>query len=357
MRVIISAGGTGGHIYPALAIINKIKEYEPDSEFLYIGTHNRMEKDIVPEKGIPFKSIKIFGFNRKKLYKNFKTVYYLMKNKFVCKKIIKEFNPDIVIGVGGYVTVPVIEAAHKLGYKTLIHEQNSVPGKANKLLSKKVDRICISLKNTVKYFDESKTIFTGNPVSENAISAKPISKNKYGISEDKKLVLFVMGSLGASTVNDVIVESFPKFSEKDYEVLFVTGKNDYDKVMLNNIPKNVHVVPYIDGLVGILKNTDLIVTRAGASTISEIIALKVPSLLIPSPYVPDDHQTKNAMDLVNCNATILLEEKNLNVDSLINNIDLVINDNKKMNSMKENLENLFAPKSATKIYEVIKNIK
>ena len=357
MRVIISAGGTGGHIYPALAILNKIKEKEPDSEFLYIGTHNRMEKDIVPEAGIPFKSIKCYGFNRKKLYKNFKTVYYLLKNKRVCKKIVKDFNPDVVIGVGGYVTVPVLTEAHKLGYKTVIHEQNSVPGKANKMLSNFADLICVSLKNSLNYFPKERTIFTGNPVSENVFKLKEITKEELGIKKDKKLVLFVMGSLGAGTVNEQIVNTFAEFKKQDYEVLFITGKGDYDNIMKNDIPANVHVLPYLNGLAGLFKNVDLIVTRAGASTISEIIATKTPSLLIPSPYVPDDHQTKNAMDLVNSNAAYILKESDLNSESLISNINRIINDNKIIEEMKNNLAKLDIKDSATKIYENIKNIK
>ena len=357
MRVIISAGGTGGHIYPALAILNKIKEKEPDSEFLYIGTHNRMEKDIVPEAGIPFRSIKVFGFNRKKLHKNFKTVYYLLKNKNVCRKIIKEFNPDVVIGVGGYVTVPVLTEAHKLGYKTVIHEQNSVPGKANMMLSKTANLICVSLKNSINYFPSAKTVFTGNPVSENVYKLKEITKEELGINKKRKLVLFVMGSLGAGTVNEQIVKSFPLLSKQDYDVLFITGKGDYDNILANDIPANVHVLPYLNGLAGLFKNVDLIVTRAGASTISEIIATKTPSLLIPSPYVPDDHQTKNAMDLVNSKAAYILKESELNPESLIDNINNIINDSKKIKEMKENLATLDIKDSATKIYEGIKNIK
>ena len=189
MRVVISAGGTGGHIYPALSIINKIKEEEPDSEFLYIGTHNRMEKDIVPKHNIPFKSIEIYGFNRKHLLKNFKTIECLIKAKKECKKLISEFKPDIAIGVGGYVTVPVIMAAHELGIKTFIHEQNSIAGKANKSLSRVVDLIGVSLKSSINEFPKEKTIFTGNPCSENAIKTEKISKTKFGLSKDKKSVL------------------------------------------------------------------------------------------------------------------------------------------------------------------------
>ena len=172
MKVIISAGGTGGHIYPALAIINKIKEKEPDSKFLYIGTHNRMEKDIVPKYDIPFIGIEMYGFNRKNILKNIKTIKCLIKSKRQLKKIIKDFNPDIVIGVGGYITYPVITTAHKLGYKTFIHEQNSVAGKANLAMKDIVDLIGVSLKSSINQFPKNKTVFTGNPCSENALKTK-----------------------------------------------------------------------------------------------------------------------------------------------------------------------------------------
>ena len=202
MRVVISAGGTGGHIYPALAIINKIKEMEPNSEFLYIGTHNRMEKDIIPEKGIPFKPIEIYGFNKKNLLKNFQTIKCLFKAFRDVKKIIKEFNPDIVIGVGGYVTVPVIVSAKKLGYKTFLHEQNSLPGKSNKFLIKYCDLIGTSFPSSLKLLPKGKTILTGNPCSEDALKRKAINKSELGLSETKKLVLIVMGSLGAGRVSE-----------------------------------------------------------------------------------------------------------------------------------------------------------
>ena len=173
MRVIISAGGTGGHIYPALAIINKIKEMEPKSEFLYIGTHNRMEKDIVPKYGIPFKSIEIYGMSKNPL-KSIKAFNKFVKSYFMCRKMIKEFNPDVVIGVGGYVTGPVIYAAHKLGYKTFIHEQNSIAGKANIFLSKFVDKIGISFESSKEYFPLEKVVMTGNPCGENALKSEKI---------------------------------------------------------------------------------------------------------------------------------------------------------------------------------------
>lgn len=356
MRIIVSAGGTGGHIYPALAIINKIKESNPNSQILYIGTHNRMEKDIIPKYNIPFKSIEIYGFNRKNILKNFKTIKCLIKARKECKKIIKEFNPDIVVGFGGYVTVPVIIAAHNLGIKTFIHEQNSVAGKANLTLSNCVDLIGVSFKSSISEFPSEKVIFTGNPCGENALKQTKIDKTTFGLSNRKKLVLIVMGSLGAKDVNEYLLKSLKLFSNKDYEVLYVTGKGYYDEVIKEKYPKNVKVVPYIENMTKIMKSADLIVTRAGASTLSEIIALDIPSILIPSPHVPNNHQYKNAHDLLKANAALLIEEKSLKGDILVRKIDEVIFDLKKLKEMKANLKQFKIDNSATIIYDNIKKL-
>lgn len=356
MRVIISAGGTGGHIYPALAIVNKIKEREPNSEFLYIGTHDRMEKDVVPKYGIPFETIEMYGFNRKKLLKNFKTLSCLVKAKNKCKKLIKDFNPDIVIGVGGYVTVPVVSTAKKLGYKTFIHEQNSIPGKANKYLSDYADIIGVSFKSSENSFPKNKILFCGNPCSEDALSVTPALKKEFNLNEDKKLVLFVMGSLGASLVNDFLIKTMSLFNNKDYQILYVTGKTDYEKISKMNFPSNVKVVPYIDKMTRIMKKTDIMVTRAGASTLSEIISLEIPSIIIPSPYVPNNHQFKNAMDLVEKNAAIMIEEKDLKGDIIVRNIDDLIKDENKIKDIKNNLKSMQVNNSASIIYENIKKL-
>lgn len=356
MKVIISAGGTGGHIYPALAIINKIKEMEPNSEFLYIGTHDRMEKDIIPKMGIPFKSIEIYGFYRKKLYKNFKTIKCFYDAYKSCKKIIKDFKPDIVIGVGGYVTGPVIYAASKLGYPTFIHEQNSVPGKCNDFLSKYASLIGVSFESTVNLFPSYKTIYTGNPCSEDAIKKEAMPKSTFGLSKNKKLVLIVMGSLGASKVNDFFKETISMFNNKEYEVLYVTGNNSYESFKKVKVPDNVKVVPYIENMTRIMKNTDIMVSRAGASTLSEIMALNIPSILIPSPYVPDNHQFKNAMDLVNKECALILEEKDLKGDALVRTIDLLIKDESKLKHMRSNLKKNSITNSASLIYENIRKI-
>ena len=356
MRVIISAGGTGGHIYPALAIINKIKEKEPDSEFLYIGTHNRMEKDIVPSKGIPFESIEMYGFNKKHLLKNFKTVKCLMQSFKKCKKLIKDFNPDIVIGVGGYVTVPVIVTAKKLGYKTFLHEQNSLPGKSNKYLAKYSDLIGVSFESSIKAFPEGKAVLTGNPCSEDALNVLPIDKKELGLTSSKKLVLIVMGSLGAGRVSDYLMGELKRFKNKDYEVLFISGKSSYDKVKAEKYPDNVKILPFYEGLTKIMKRTDLMISRAGASTLSEIVALEVPSILIPSPFVANNHQYYNALDLVQKGAAEMIEEANLKDGVLVSMVDKLLLDGNKRIEMKKALKGMQIKGSADIIYNKIKEL-
>lgn len=355
MRVIISAGGTGGHIYPALAIINKIKEKEPNSEFLYIGTHNRMEKDIIPKYDIPFETIEIYGINRKNIFKNFKTIKCFYKSIKKCKKLIREFKPDIVIGVGGYVTGAVIYSAKKLGFPTFIHEQNSIPGKANLFLSKYADKIGVSFKSTIKEFPEYKTIYTGNPCSQEALKKEIVPKSKFGLT-NKKLVLIVMGSLGSEKITNMMKKIINLFETKKYEVVFVTGNNSYSEFQDIKLTPNVKVVPYIENLSGFMKNVDVMVSRAGASTLSEIIALQIPTILIPSPYVPNNHQYKNAIDIVDKNAALLIEEKNLNGKLLVEKIDQLVNDKELYQNMKQNLEKLAIKDSADRIYNVLKEM-
>ena len=356
MRVIVTAGGTGGHIYPALAIINKIKEEEPNSEFVYIGTHNRMEKDLIPSLGIPYEEIEITGFIRKLTFDNFKTLFRFFKARKKCLKIISDFKPDVVVGAGGYVTAPVIWAAHKLGYKTFIHEQNSVVGLSNKYLTKYVDRIGVSFESTLSDFPRDKVSFTGNPCSEKALDVEPANKSEFGLTEGKKLVLIVMGSLGSKTVNEKMVEFVYGFRSKDYEVVFVTGNSYYEKVDSRRFPDNVKVVPFIDNLARLMKCTDLMVSRAGASTISEITALGIPTIFIPSPYVTNNHQYKNAMDLVRQDAALILEEKDLEKNAFIHMIDEVLEDHEKYQKLKNNVSKLGVKDSSSRIYNILKEM-
>ena len=356
MRAVISAGGTGGHIFPAIAIINKIKKEEPNSEFLYIGTDDRMEKDLIPELGIKYEAIKITGFKRKLTLDNFKTAYYFIKARLRCKKIIKEFDPDIVIGTGGYVTAPVVWAGKKLGKKTFIHEQNSVVGLSNRYLSKYADKIGVSFSSTLDKFDKDKVVLTGNPCSEKAISMKRANKEEYGLTKDKKLVLIVMGSLGSKTVNDKLVSFLNSFRDKDYEVLFVTGNTYYEKVKKTHVPSNVKIVPFVYEMPSLMKVTDLMITRAGATTMSEIMVLGIPSIFIPSPYVTNNHQYKNATDLVNKNAALILEEKDLTRNNLITMIDKILKNDKEYKQIKDNLKELGITDSSSRIYEILKEL-
>ena len=362
MRIVISAGGTGGHIYPALAIIDKIKEKEEASEFLYIGTHNRMEKDIVPKKGIPYKEIEIYGFNKKAL-KNIKLLKCIIKSYKECKKTIKNFNPDIVIGVGGYVTAPVILAASKLGYKTFIHEQNSIPGKTNKFLAKYATKVGVSFESSIKYFPKNKTVFTGNPCNESALNIKKMDKKEVGLTEHKDFVYIVMGSLGSDKMSNILIDMLNKFENKNYEVVLVTGTSYFDKIKGLKFPKNVKVLPYIDNQTRLMKQAKLVVSRCGATTLGEISTLSLPSIIIPSPYVADNHQYKNGLVLEEKGAALMIEEKDLNAEILFENIDTLMNDDQKLSKMKENLKGITLANGASNIYNVLasmigeKNVK
>ena len=274
------------------------------------------------------------------------------------KRIMNEFKPDIVIGVGGYVTYPVIKAAKKLGIKTFIHEQNSIPGKSNIHLSKLVDLVGISFKNSESYFKNAKkVVYTGNPCGENAIAIKKTSKVTLGFKPTDKLIIIVAGSLGSETLNNKFKAFLCSIDNESYKVLYITGNNYYEEFIRDaNFSKNVKVVPYYDNLASIMKDAYLIISRAGASTISEILSLKVPSILIPSPYVANNHQYYNALDLVNLKVAELIEEKNLN-DNIIKVMvnELVYND-KLYNEFKNNLEALNTKESSSIIYDEIKEL-
>ncbi|MDD2490383.1 MAG: undecaprenyldiphospho-muramoylpentapeptide beta-N-acetylglucosaminyltransferase [Bacilli bacterium] len=357
MRIIISAGGTGGHIYPAIAIINKIKEKEPDSEFLFIGTHNRMEKDIIPNYGIKYVPLTIIGFKRKLTLKNIKTLSYFFKAIKEAKQIIKEFDPDIVIGFGGYISGPVLYAAMKLGYPTLIHEQNSILGLANRFLIRYVDKMAISFPEMLNYVpNEKKVVFTGNPCSEYALEAPKMDKTKLGLTKNKKLVVIVMGSLGSTAINTKMQKMLQLFNNKEYEVLFITGKEYYDDFKDLKLASNIKIVSYVDEFNSLMKVTDLMVSRAGATTISQIIALNIPTIFIPSPYVVNDHQLKNALELVNREAALLIEEKDLKGDIIVRQVDAILQNKDKYDNIKNNLNRLIIKESATKIYDLARNL-
>lgn len=359
MKMIVSAGGTGGHIYPALAIINKCKEKEENLEILYIGTHNRMEKELIPKRGIKYEEIEIYGFSKRDLWLDVKNVFLIAKAKKKCLKIMREFQPDIVLGIGGYVTYPVIWAANKLGIKTFIHEQNSVPGKSNLALQNKADLIGVSFAESAKKFTKAKgeVFYSGNPCGENAINMEPMPKEKLGLTPSKKLVVIVAGSLGSATVNEKMLDYLEKAGKEDYEVLYITGKSLYEEFIKGKkFAPNIKVLPYLDNLPALLKNTDLIVTRAGASTMSEILSLNLPAIFIPSPYVANNHQYYNALEIKNNGGGEIIEEKDLTSDILSNKINEVLNNHELYESMKKNLKKMSMNNSSDLIYSKLKDL-
>lgn len=359
MRMIISAGGTGGHIYPALAIVKKFQTMDKDFEVLYIGTHNRMENKIVPEHNIPYQSLKIYGFSKSDIARDIKNVGYLIKAYYKCIDIIKNFKPDIVVGVGGYVTMPVLMAAKKMKIKTVIHEQNSIPGKTNKFLSKGVDKVFTSFKESNKYFDKNvNVVYSGNPSGDNVNNLKPIKKETLGFSKEKKLVLVTSGSLGSSALNNKLIEFLKKSEKEDYEVLFITGNSNYDAFTKENkFKKNIKILPYLDNLSALFKSCDLVIGRAGAGTISELLMSKTPAILVPSPNVANNHQYYNALDLKNSKLAIMIEEKNLDGIELYKKVkNLLEKDNAEYKEIKNNLKKFKSFSSSDKIYNEIKEL-
>ncbi len=355
MRILISAGGTGGHIYPALAIIEGFKKYDKDLEVLYIGTKNRMEKDIVPKNGIPYYGIEIYGLS-KNIFKDIKDVFLIFKAKKEIKKKILEFKPDVVLGIGGYVTYPVLSVAKSLHIKTFIHEQNAIPGKTNKMISKYADIIGISFKESAKYFPNKNVLYTGNPTGIRALNTPRITKSSLGLNDDKPLVVVVCGSLGSETVNNAMKGYLKTLENKDYQVVYITGKNLYEEFIKIKYPKNVKVLPYLDNLTGLLKETDVLVARAGASTIAEVLSLKVPTIFIPSPYVANNHQYYNAVSLKNDNLALMLEEKDLSIPNITKNIEDLLYNKDKQIKIKNNLNKVSTLDSTKIIYDAIKEL-
>lgn len=363
MRVLLSGGGTGGHIYPALALTRQLEKEIEDIEFLYVGTGNGLESEIVPNKGIPFETIDIQGFTRSLTLDNFRTIYKFLKGIRDSRKIIKEFEPDIVIGTGGYVCAPVVYAATRLNIPTIIHEQNSVPGLANKFLSRFVDRIAISFETAASYFSkyQEKTVLTGNPRAQEVASVEktPVLE-EYGLDSKKPTLLIFGGSRGATRINDTFLESSTALAQKNYQTLFVSGRihyEDYQRELLKKeLDDRVQIIPYIDNMPQVFTNVDLVVCRSGATTLAEITAMGKASILIPSPNVTDDHQTVNAKSLVENKAALLLKEEELTSESFIEYIDKVMTDTDFRKSLEHQAEDMGMPDASSRIIQVMREL-
>lgn len=361
MNIVVSGGGTGGHIYPALALIREIKKEAKDAAFLYIGTERGLESNLVVRENIPFQSIHITGFKRKISFENVKTVIRFLKGVRQSKRMLKDFKADVVIGTGGYVCGPVVYAAYKLGIPTIIHEQNSVPGLTNKFLSRYVDGIAVCFEEAKEFFPENKVVLTGNPRASEVLNQDgKKGRASVGLKNDQPVVLIVGGSRGAKPINEAVLRSLSMLGQKPYQVLYITGDVHYEEVkkevdLIGN-PQNVVIKPFVHNMPEILAGTDLTVARAGATTLAELTSLGIPSILIPSPYVTNNHQEKNARALSDHHAAKILLEKDLSGQKLVEEIDRILLDHEQLTEMKKAAKSLGIPDAAKRVYDLMKNL-
>lgn len=372
MRFLFATGGTAGHINPALAVASYIKEQYPDSEILFIGTADHMEARLVPNAGFDFKTIKINGFKRslspKAIAANIKTVFRLFDSEKASKNIIKDFKPDVVIGFGGYVSGPVLQQAVKMKIPCCIHEQNAFPGITNKQLAKKVDKVMLTVEDAVRHLQpKNEVALTGLPVRGELLNkSKTAARIELGIADDKPLVLSFGGSLGARPLNeamfDIICENADNDSVYHIHSVGTNGKDFLEKFAENGFRQtsegvykkgNAEVRQYIDNMDTCMAAADLVVGRAGASSLSEIEAMGKASILIPSPYVAENHQYHNAMALVNRNAARILEEKDLTSDALKELINSILSDKSLLCEIEKNAKAMAVTDSRERIAEII----
>ncbi|MDR2835530.1 MAG: undecaprenyldiphospho-muramoylpentapeptide beta-N-acetylglucosaminyltransferase [Bacteroidales bacterium] len=361
-KMIVSGGGTGGHIFPALSIANAFKTKFPDSEILFMGAEGRMEMEKVPTAGYKIIGLPIIGMPRKISIKIFKFVYYYFKSKKIALKIVKKFNPDIVVGVGGYASFPALNAASKLKIPYLIQEQNSYSGKSNNKLAKKASKICVAYNNMDKFFPKDKIVITGNPIRKDIFDfnlKKEEALSFFKLSSLKPIILIIGGSLGAKTINQSIAKNINLILENEYQIIWQTGKNylnDAKKSIenINNL-ENIYINDFIYKMDLAYSIADIIISRAGASSISELCIIGKPTIFVPSPNVAEDHQTKNAMALVNVDAAIMVKDIEAIEILVPTAIDLIKN-SEKCKILSENIKKLALPNSAEMIIEEIKKI-
>lgn len=367
MRILFATGGTAGHINPALAVASYIRETQKDAEILFIGTADHMEARLVPAAGFDFKTIEISGFKRSfspsAISHNIKTVSRLIKSSSESKKIIKSFKPDVVVGFGGYVSGPVLQSAVKLGIPTCIHEQNAFPGITNKTLAKEVDRVMLTVEDAEKHLEpKNKPVLTGLPVRGELLkSDRDLARAELGIPDNKYLVLSFGGSLGAKPLNEAMYNILLNSADTEkYCHIHSVGTNGsefLDKFeqagFVNGKKGTVEVRQYIDNMDVCMAAADLVIGRAGASSLSEIEAMGKASILIPSPYVAENHQFHNAMALVNRNAGFILEEKDLTSEKLSEMIDSLLSDRKKLNEVESNAKAMAVIDSRERIASII----
>ena len=363
LRVIISGGGTGGHIFPAVSISNAVKALRPDAKILFVGALGRMEMQRVPAAGYEIKGLPICGFDRKNLLRNIKVLYKIWKSQRMAKQIIKDFKPQVAVGVGGYASGPTLNKAAAMGIPCLIQEQNSYAGVTNKLLAKKAAKICVAYEGMERFFPAEKIILTGNPVRQALLETTTTHEaavKSMGFDPSKKTILLVGGSLGARTINESVLQHLDIVKNSDVQFIWQTGKyysEEIAKRLQGEELPNLKVTDFITDMGAAYKAADLVISRAGASSISEFCLIGKPVILVPSPNVAEDHQTKNALALANKDAAIYVKDAEAPA-VLLELAVKTVNDENKLKSLSENVLKLALPDSAEIIAkEVIKLAK
>lgn len=361
-RFIISGGGTGGHIFPAISIANAIKERWNDAEILFVGAEGRMEMERVPAAGYEIIGLPVAGFDRKNMLKNVSVALKLIRSLYKARSVINSFKPDIAIGVGGYASGPTLKAAAAKNIPTLLQEQNSFAGITNKMLAQKAAKICVAYEGMERFFPKEKIVLTGNPTRQDLVISKESREKGYDffrLDPDKKTILMVGGSLGARTLNQSIIESFPKIGQSDVQVIWQCGKYYFkemsDLLKDGKIPPNVHLSDFVSRMDYAYSVADIIISRAGAGSISEFCLLGKAVVLVPSPNVAEDHQTQNALALVKKDAAVMVSDAEagaLLFDTALN----LINDDEKLKSLSQNIAQLAQQNSAKRIADEIEKI-
>lgn len=359
LKIIISGGGTGGHIFPAVSIANAIKEQHPDAEILFVGAEGRMEMQRVPAAGYPIIGLPVSGFDRKHLFRNFAVLLKLAKSQIKARSIIKNFKPHVAVGVGGYASGPTLKMAGMMGVPTLLQEQNSYAGVTNKLLAKKAKCICVAYDNMERFFEKDKIILTGNPVRQGLLSNKSNreeSLRQFKLNPDKKTILILGGSLGARTINQCLMANLDKIKQSDVQFIWQTGKIYYEQAMLavkaaGELPM-LYVTDFISDMQQAYSAADLIISRAGAGSISEFCLLEKPVILVPSPNVAEDHQTKNALALVNKDAALYVKDSEAK-DKLMDTAIETVHQDELLKKLSTNIAKLAFPNSASIIAQEV----
>lgn len=360
LKFIVSGGGTGGHIFPAVSIANALKAKRPDAEFLFVGAEGRMEMEKVPQAGYAIKGLPVVGLNRSNPLQWFSFLWKFFKSKQTAKQIVKEFAPDAVVGVGGYASAPTLDAANSLGIPTFLQEQNSFAGKANKMLATKARKICVAYDGMERFFPQEKIILTGNPVRQNLMDVpfKDAEALKaFGLDPQKKTLLIIGGSLGARTINNSVIGGLQKLKEAGIQVIWQTGKFYYEdakKEADKSANPLLTCTAFVKNMDQAYAVADLVISRAGASSISELCLLKKPCVLVPSPNVAEDHQTKNALALSTKDAAVLVTDQEA-PEKLIDTVIQLINDESRLKTLSDNVAKLAQLDSAACIADIILN--